>query len=117
MGRFNCKVDRIDDVTVISPVGGLDAFTSRSLRRVLDVIPDPTTAGVVVNLTHVDFIDSTGVGILVGLARRTRDVGLVIAMAVPRETTRDLLETLGFDRIAVITRSPREALLAAAVAA
>ena len=113
MSSFDCSVDRIDHLTVISPVGGLDAFSARSLRRVIDVLPEPTTAGVVVDLSEVDFIDSAGVGVLVGLARRTRERGLVMAMAVPRKTTKALLETVGFDRIAVITDSPQEAMVAA----
>jgi hypothetical protein len=70
---------RLDSgVTVVKVTGEVDVSTSSSLRNsLLRVITDETHHSLVVNLASVSFLDSTGLGVLVGyLAPRLCHPGL-----------------------------------------
>lgn len=60
------------DVTVVKVTGELDVFSSPRLReQLLDVI-DTGPVRLVVDLSGVTFLDSTGLGVLVGIYHRLR---------------------------------------------
>ena len=66
--------NRVDDgVAVATVTGDVDVATCAALRdSLLQVIADENFRGLVVNLAGVSFIDSTGIGVLVGVWRRTQ---------------------------------------------
>jgi anti-sigma B factor antagonist len=73
-------------VIVVSVIGEVDMATAPRLRQAL---VEATGAGgdrVVVDLGAVDFLDSTGLGVLLGALKRIRGVGgeLALARAAPQ---------------------------------
>ena len=64
------------DVSVVEVAGELDLHSAPQLRaelmRALDVSP---AAHLVLDLSGVNFLDSTGVGVLVGALKRAREAG------------------------------------------
>jgi anti-sigma B factor antagonist len=105
--NFECSVNQADGYTLIRPSGWLDAFAASEFRQTMARVP--SSSAVVVDLTHVKFIDSTGIGVLVALIRRVRERGSVTAVAVPRQGIRRLLQDVGFGRIALIADSAEDA--------
>ena len=95
---------------LLRPRGELDAYTVAQFREALT---DHASAGrLVVDLCGVPFMDSAGLGALIGGIRRVRENdGLVVVFCNGATLTR-LLHTTGFDRIV-----PVEETLEAAVAA
>jgi anti-sigma B factor antagonist len=71
-----------------------------------------TKPRVVIDLSEVPFMDSAGLGALIGGIRRAREHGGEVAVACSRPTLTRLLHTTGFDRIVPVTET-----LDAAVAA
>lgn len=74
------------DSAVLAVRGEVDVSTAPKLRQ---QIVELATAGhrrVVIDLTSVDFLDSTGLGVLVGGLKRLRSLGgdLVLCGAQPR---------------------------------
>ena len=66
-------IDVRGDAPVMITLGGeLDAFTSRRLRHRLDEVIDAGRCNLVIDLTALDFIDSTALGVLVGALRQAR---------------------------------------------
>jgi anti-sigma B factor antagonist len=59
--------------TVVTVRGEVDVATAPTLRDCIDGVIDRDTGAVVVNLLEVTFIDSTGLGVLIGARRRCAD--------------------------------------------
>ena len=95
---------------VLRPVGELDAYTVAQFREAL---AEHATAGrLVVDLCGVPFIDSAGLGALIGGIRRIRENEGRVVVYCDGATLIRLLHTTGFDRIV-----PVEETLEAAVGA
>jgi anti-sigma B factor antagonist len=104
------EVDHSDSHTLCRPVGELDAYTVASFRDALTELAQQPR--VVIDLSDVPFMDSAGLGALIGGIRRAREHGGEVAVACSRPTLTRLLHTTGFDRIVPVTET-----LDAAVAA
>src|SRR5258708_34817047 len=87
---------RTDNSVVIVDVDGeTDLFTAALLRdRLLALVGEGHTR-LVVNLGSVSFIDSTGLGVLVGVWHRLSPADGVLALAAPSAQVRALLEATG----------------------
>ena len=93
--------------TVCHPIGELDAFTVSQFRQVLVDLGDQPR--LIIDLTDVPFIDSAGLGALIGGIRRVREGGGDVAVACSRPTLLRLLSTTGFDRIVTVVPTIEEA--------
>src|ERR1700733_12634870 len=90
-GLLDYRVD--SDIAVVTVSGEVDVSTSSELRTgLLRVLTDDAYRGLVVNLAHVNFIDSTGVGVLVGIWHRVRGTDDCLARAAPGVQSRYILE-------------------------
>jgi anti-sigma B factor antagonist len=91
---------------ICRPVGDLDALTVRGLRQVL---ADAVTASrLIIDMSAVNFIDSAGLGALIGGIRRTREMGGRVVVS-NRPGIRRVLHDTGFDAIVTVTESVEEA--------
>ena len=92
---------RLDSgVTVVTVTGEVDVSTSSSLRNsLLRVITEENHHGLVVNLDSVSFLDSTGIGVLVGIWHRIRAIDGCLALAAPSRQARRVLETTGLTQV------------------
>jgi anti-sigma B factor antagonist len=84
--QFDLSESELDDTTVVIRVAGeIHATTAPGFSERLNGAIDGGKTGVVLDLTGVDFIDSTGLSVLLnGLRRVTRVRGsMVIACANP----------------------------------
>ena len=93
--------------TVVRPVGELGAFSVSQFRQALADLAGARQ--VVIDLSRVVFIDSAGLGALIGGIRRTREQGGHVAVTCARPTLTRLLHSTGFDRIVTVVPSVAEA--------
>jgi len=97
---------------VLTVAGELDVVGGPDLRQeVIRVVRDGD-AHLVLDLTGVDFIDSFGLGVLVGALKRTRmlDGDLRLVVAEPR--LRRVLELCDLDRVFTLHTTAADALAA-----
>ena len=77
------EVRNRDGSTVVTARGEVDVATAPALRDGLEEALDRDIGAVVVDLTGVTFIDSTGLGVLIGARRRCveaeRELRVVVA--------------------------------------
>ncbi|MGH9055157.1 MAG: STAS domain-containing protein [Acidimicrobiales bacterium] len=93
--------------TICRPVGELDAFTVSQFRQALAEMA--SNKRLVIDMSGIPFIDSAGLGALIGGIRRTRELGGDVAVACSRPTLVRLLRTTGFDRIVTVAENVEEA--------
>ncbi len=96
--------------TLCKPVGELDAYTVGQFREVLSSVA--SVPRLLIDLSEVPFMDSAGLGALIGGIRRVREAGGEVAVSCSRPTLTRLLHTTGFDRIVPVTETVEEALAA-----
>ncbi len=106
------QVEESADHTVCRPVGELDAYTVGQFRESLAELS--SAPRLLIDLSAVPFMDSAGLGALIGGIRRAREAGGDVAVACSRPTLTRLLHTTGFDRIVPVTETVEEAALALA---
>jgi len=89
--------------TVCRPVGELDAYTVQQFREALIGLTD--CGRLLIDLSDVPFMDSAGLGALIGGIRRVREASGDVAVACGRPTLIRLLHTTGFDRIVPVVET------------
>jgi anti-sigma B factor antagonist len=63
----------VDEIEVFELTGSLDIATSPTVRAALISASERGGHQIIVDLTRVDFLDSTGLGALIGGQRRARE--------------------------------------------
>lgn len=107
--KFSLLVVDEPDEAVISVVGELDSFTATELRAgITAVLGRPAT---IIDIRDVPFVDSAGLGALMGGIRRLREAGGDVALCCTHPGVLRLLLMTGLDRVVAITESPAEARL------
>lgn len=101
------RIDTEADPAVIQVAGELDSFSACELRAgIADVLGRP---GTILDIRDVPFVDSAGLGALVGGIRRLREAGASVALCCTRSSVLRLLRMTGLDRIVPIAESPTDA--------
>lgn len=82
-------------ITVVALEGEVDLASAPTVKATLAELPADVTR-IVVDLSGVEYMDSTGLGVLIGVRRRLPDPS-GIALAGTRTTVRALFELTGLD--------------------
>jgi anti-sigma B factor antagonist len=80
--------------TVLHLAGEIDAASSARLRALLGEQVDERL-DVVIDLSRVTFIDSSGLGVLVGALRRVQEHGHRLVLRAPTASLQRVLEVTG----------------------
>lgn len=88
---------------VLTPVGELDAFTVSRFRQEVGQVA--AGSHLIIDMSAVRFLDSSGLGALIGSIRRVRELGGEVAVACNRPSVERLLRTTGFDRIVTLAKT------------
>ncbi|MBI4577186.1 MAG: STAS domain-containing protein [Planctomycetes bacterium] len=105
--RFHLRTHLLDDGTHLVVVGGfLDSYSFVVLEQELErlIARSATSDGspaacqetrVIVDLTELEYISSSGVGVLMSGAARLKEQGGALTLANPTDTVRDVFDVLG----------------------
>ncbi|MFC4531000.1 STAS domain-containing protein [Sphaerisporangium dianthi] len=84
---------------ILTVVGEIDLYTAPRLQaefsRLLETGPDR----VVIDMSGVEFCDSTGMNVLLSALKRMRERGGVLEVASPRPAVRKILQVTGLDSV------------------
>ena len=101
-------VERHPHVAIVVAAGELDAY----------VVPDLASAfaevhgarGVIADLEHVSFMDSSALGLVVRATRELRAAGTELLIVLPGGTARRIFEITGLDRVLPVAETRHAAL-------
>lgn len=86
------QIEERDGWAVVRASGDLDMTTGPRLREAVVGVVVGGQPCVVLDLQAVDFIDSTGLGVVIGLLKRTRAQGGDLRLVSTRPSLRRILE-------------------------
>lgn len=95
---------------VVRVSGEVDVYTSPTLKSALLDALRESEGTVIVDLDGVGFIDSSGLGVLVGALRRAREAGGDLRIVSARPAVEKILRITGLDRVFTLYSSTDEAL-------
>jgi anti-sigma B factor antagonist len=102
-------VEKVDEARVVRLGGELDLYNAKDVREALMDACGDSAQRVVVDLSEVEFIDSTALGVLIEARSKMTD-GRVFLLAAPGLETRRALKISGLDRHFAVHDSVPEAL-------
>ncbi len=94
---FKVEAESDGDLHTVMVHGELDQGTAPQLRGVLGAAMGDSATSVLVDLTECDFIDSTGLSLLVEAKRRLGEERRAFGVCCPDADVRRLLELTGID--------------------
>ena len=100
----------VGEVTIVAPEGTIDIDTSKVLKEALIGLIDTGRTVVLVDLSGVDFMTSTGLGVLVAFSKRVEEVDGKVALCSLNDEIQSVFDTVGFTPFFDIHRSAKEAL-------
>lgn len=107
--KIDIDIQTNDGYKVIKPTGDLDVYTVGSLRDAIGHMIEEGSTKVVVDLDSVPFMDSSGLGALMGGVRRLREAGGDLAISCTREQHLKLFTITGFGEGVSIAPTVEEA--------
>jgi len=108
---FKIAAEQHPKGAVVRIEGEVDLFSAPDLRTTLDNLIEAGTRHIVVDLATVEFLDSSGLGALVGALKHLRAIGSgTILLAAPPPPVRKILELTGINQVFEIVASVDAAL-------
>lgn len=99
------------EALVVRASGDLDVRTSPQFRETVDGwLVGTDRKRLILNLTKLHFLDSTGLGAILGRLRRAKELGREMALIPPSGVARTLVDAGALGRVMAVYRSERLAL-------
>lgn len=98
------------DRTIVEVSGEIDVYTAPALREELSSLVDREHTNLLVDLTGVGFMDSTGLGVLVGALKKVRTLGGDLALVINEEKILKVFKITALTQVFTIHASLDEAL-------
>jgi anti-sigma B factor antagonist len=97
------------DRTIVSVGGEIDVYTAPKLREQLIDLVAAGNYHLVVDMEHVDFLDSTGLGVLVGGLKRVRAHDGSLELVCSQDRILKIFRITGLTKVFAIHSSVEEA--------
>jgi anti-sigma B factor antagonist len=93
---------------IIMSLGGeIDLYTAPRLHgELVTVLAGDAPAQIVVDMSGVEFCDSTGMNVLLAAHRRAREQGGDLELAAPRPAVRKILQVTGLESVFTVLDDP-----------
>lgn len=92
---------------VVALQGEFDLTTADSLREALDALLDRYPGrDLVIDMSRVEFLDSSGLGVLLGRYRRLEALGRRLRLVGVRPAVKAVLQIAGMTRLAAVEDVP-----------
>lgn len=100
---LDVRVEGSEAHRVVRVSGECDLASAPALQEALQPLRPPDVTLVTIDASDLDFVDSTGLGVVLGAMRRLREAGGDLEIADPSPAVRKALRLTGLDKILRIT--------------
>jgi anti-sigma B factor antagonist len=105
-------VGPIGDCAVLQVAGEVDAYTAPMLREQIRELTAKGAVHLIADLSQVDFLDSTGLGALIGGLKRLREAGGSLTLVIVAPRILRLFQITGLTKVLAIHPTVAEAIAA-----
>jgi len=107
--ELGISTDQDGDVCTVTLEGEVDVYTAPRLKEELTKVLERGCVSVIIDLEKVSFIDSSGLGVLVGALRRAREKGGAVRIVCTRDSVLKIFRITGLDKVFPIFSDASEA--------
>ncbi|MBS3957321.1 MAG: STAS domain-containing protein [Clostridiales bacterium] len=107
--ELDIRIERHDAGCTITLGGEVDVYTAPRLKDVLVEQLESGCTDIIVDFDGVGFIDSSGLGVLVGALRRAKENGGSVRLVCSRDNILKIFRITGLDKVFPIFAEPGEA--------
>ncbi len=97
--NINSKLDIQNNFWDISLEGELDVSTADKLKEHLHTLVKKEIVDMKINLTNLDYIDSTGLGVMIGVLKELKISDKEIYIIDPKSNVKKIFTITGLDKI------------------
>ena len=97
--KIDSMIDTTDNSWRVSLEGELDVSTADELKKYLHKIVDEKKIDIRLNLENLDYIDSTGLGVMIGILKRLKIDNKEVYIEKPKNNVRKIFNITGLDKI------------------
>lgn len=98
----------IDDISIIEIEGEVDTYTSSKIKQDILKVVDQTQK-IVISMEKVKFIDSTGLGILIGVLKKVKEKEGEMIIVSPNSYINQIFEITGLFKVFKIVETIQQA--------
>lgn len=93
--NFNAEKDKWD----INLAGELDMYTANELKDELNIAIEENPKDLIINMQNLDYIDSTGLGILIGVLKRLKQKQSEIYITNTKPNVKKIFSITALDKV------------------
>ena len=97
--KINSMLDTTNNSWEVSLGGELDVSTADELKKDLHKLVDEKNIDMRLNLENLDYIDSTGLGVIIGILKRLKIESKEVYIEKPKNNVRKIFSITGLDKI------------------
>jgi len=107
---LNMNIEKRDGFAIVNVSGEVDVFTAPKLREELITLVDQGERKLIVGLEGVDFLDSTGLGVLVAGLKRVKTHDGSLSVVCEKERILKIFKITGLNKVFPIHRTTEAAI-------
>ena len=93
------QVEEREGFHIVTPVGGLDVYTVPLFRKVILKLEGDRRHDIIIDLTKVTFIDSSGLGSLIEMFQKTQQAQGELAFVIVNPRIMKIIKLVNLDRV------------------
>lgn len=97
--KINKEYDKMNQSWVVEIIGELDILTSVDFKKELNDLLDEMESNITLNCENLFYIDSTGLGVIIGILNRVKNNGFNINITNAQSNIDKLIKISGLDKV------------------
>jgi anti-sigma B factor antagonist len=95
-----------ENTAIVNLIGEIDIYSIEKFREAIEEKMKTQEPEIILDCSELSYMDSTGMGVLIELRNKTKEVGQKIVMMNPRPNIKKLMALTGIDKIIEIIEKP-----------